>query len=87
MVAAAQVDGTVSVMVEPLARYHTADLLEPGDLVFFGYHGDPTQIHHVGMYAGSGNFLQAPQTGDHVRISSLTARIEARGDYVGGVRP
>ena len=63
------------------------DLLEPGDLVFFGYHGDPTQIHHVGMYAGGGNFLQAPQTGDHVRISSLTGRIEARGDYVGAVRP
>ena len=31
MVAAAQVDGTVSVLVEPIARYHTADLLEPGD--------------------------------------------------------
>ncbi|MDR3685569.1 MAG: NlpC/P60 family protein [Coriobacteriia bacterium] len=63
------------------------DLLAPGDLVFFGYNGDPTQIHHVGMYAGNGDFLQAPQTGDHVRISSLTGRIEARGDYVGAVRP
>ncbi len=31
MVAAAQVDGTVCVLVEPIARYHTADLLEPGD--------------------------------------------------------
>ncbi len=31
LVAAAQVDGTVSVFVEPIARYHTADLLEPGD--------------------------------------------------------
>lgn len=31
VVAAAQVDGTVSVLVEPIARYHTTDLLESGD--------------------------------------------------------
>lgn len=31
LVAAAEVDGTVGVMVEPIARYHTADLHEPGD--------------------------------------------------------
>ena len=31
LVAAAHVDGTVGVFVEPIARYHTADLLEPGD--------------------------------------------------------
>jgi peptidoglycan DL-endopeptidase CwlO len=63
------------------------DLLEPGDMVFFGYHGDPSQIHHVGMYTGGGDFLHAPQTGDVVRITSLTARIASRGDYVGAVRP
>jgi 2-oxoisovalerate dehydrogenase E1 component len=31
LVAAAHVDGTVGVFVEPIARYHTADLFEPGD--------------------------------------------------------
>ncbi len=31
LVAAAQVDGTVAVFLEPIARYHTADLHEPGD--------------------------------------------------------
>jgi 2-oxoisovalerate dehydrogenase E1 component len=30
-VAAAAVDGTVSVFLEPIARYHTQDLFEPGD--------------------------------------------------------
>ena len=30
-VAAAKVDGTVSVFLEPIARYHTQDLYEPGD--------------------------------------------------------
>jgi peptidoglycan DL-endopeptidase CwlO len=63
------------------------DLLEPGDLVFFGYGGNPNRVHHVGMYVGSGNFIHAPGTGDHVKISSLGERISSRGDYVGGVRP
>jgi cell wall-associated NlpC family hydrolase len=63
------------------------DLLEPGDLVFFAYGGDPSQIHHVGMYAGGGVFINAPGAGDHVKYSSLTGRIAARADYVGAVRP
>jgi len=63
------------------------DLLEPGDLVFFGYNGDAGQIHHVGMYVGSNDFIEAPASGEVVRISSLVARIEARGDYVGAARP
>jgi cell wall-associated NlpC family hydrolase len=68
----------------PAAR---TDLLEPGDLVFFGYGGDPGRVHHVGMYAGNGVFLHAPGTGGHVKYSSLTDRIRSRGDYVGAVRP
>jgi cell wall-associated NlpC family hydrolase len=63
------------------------DLLQPGDLVFFGYDGDPERVHHVGMYVGDGNFIHAPGTGDHVVVASLTGRIAARGDYVGAVRP
>ena len=58
-----------------------------GDLVFFGYHGDAGQIHHVGIYCGSYDFIEAPYTGASVRISSLTGRIESRGDYVGACRP
>ena len=63
------------------------DLLEPGDLVFFGYGGDPNRIHHVGMYVGGGVFIHAPGTGDHVKYSSLSDRISTRRDYVGAVRP
>lgn len=62
------------------------DLLQPGDLVFFGYGGDPNQVHHVGIYVGSGNFLHAPQTGENVQVSSLGERVAARADYVGGCR-
>ncbi|MDP2182930.1 MAG: NlpC/P60 family protein [Actinomycetota bacterium] len=62
------------------------DLLMPGDLVFFGYGGDPDRVHHVGIYVGSGNYLHAPMTGQNVQVSSLTGRIASSGDYVGAVR-
>ena len=62
------------------------DLLKPGDLVFFGTNGDPGRVHHVGIYCGDGDFINAPATGETVRVSSLTGRIAARHDYVGGSR-
>jgi peptidoglycan DL-endopeptidase CwlO len=49
--------------------------LEPGDLVFFG-----SDISHVGIYVGDGMMLDAPDTGDVVRIQPLFS------DYVGAVR-
>lgn len=63
------------------------DLLQPGDLVFFGRGGDPGRIHHVGMYIGGGDMIHAPQTGMLVSVSSLHGRIARRGDYVGASRP
>lgn len=63
------------------------DLLQPGDLVFFGRGGDPGRVHHVGIYIGGGDMIHAPQTGELVSVASLTGRIASRGDYVGGVRP
>ncbi len=62
------------------------DLLEPGDLVFFGRDGDGNKVHHVGMYVGNGNFIHAPNTGAVVRVDSLTSRISRSGDYVGASR-
>lgn len=63
------------------------DLLLPGDLVFFGYEGDPERIHHVGIFVGGGDYLHAPSTGRPVQVESLTSRIARRGDYVGATRP
>ena len=51
--------------------------LQPGDMVFFG-----SDIHHVGMYIGDGLYVHAPQTGDVVKVSSLSSR----GDYFGACR-
>ena len=50
---------------------------EPGDLLFFG---DP--IHHVAMYIGNGQMVEAPYTGSQVRVNSAF-----RPDYVGAGRP
>ena len=38
--------------------------LQPGDLVFWG-------TSHVGIYIGGGNFVHAPTTGDHVKVTSM----------------
>jgi peptidoglycan DL-endopeptidase CwlO len=57
----------------------SVDQLEPGDLVFF--HGES----HVGMYIGGGQFVQAPHTGDVVKVSSLSDPWYSSG-YDGAVR-
>ena len=50
--------------------------LAPGDLVFFN------SLDHVGMYIGGGQFVEAPHSGDVVKVSQLASR----SDYIGAVR-
>jgi cell wall-associated NlpC family hydrolase len=50
--------------------------LAPGDLVFFNGLG------HVGMYIGGGHFVEAPHSGDVVKVVAMSAR----SDYIGAVR-
>jgi hypothetical protein len=62
--------------------WNVGDLL-PGDLVFYAYNlTDPSTIHHVGIYIGAGNMIDAPYTGATIRITPFL-----RGDYIGAVRP
>lgn len=51
--------------------------LQPGDLMFFG-----SPIHHVGMYIGNGQMVEAPYSGNSVRVNSAS-----RSDFVGAGRP
>jgi peptidoglycan DL-endopeptidase CwlO len=44
---------------------------QPADLVFFG---TPAFYHHVGIYIGNGLFIEAPHTGDVVKVSVLAGR-------------
>jgi cell wall-associated NlpC family hydrolase len=60
------------------------DALAPGDLVFFDL--GPLGPGHVGMYVGGGRFIQAPHSGDVVKISSLS-EFGYASSYVGAVRP
>jgi cell wall-associated NlpC family hydrolase len=64
-------------------RTVAADDLQPGDLVFWGETADYTSIYHVALYIGGGQVVQAPQSGDVVRISSMWFG----SDYYGAVRP
>ncbi|MBB4778455.1 C40 family peptidase [Actinomadura livida] len=59
------------------------DALRRGDLVFFANDtSDPETIHHVGIYVGEGQMVEAPYTGGRVRMSSIH-----RGDLIGATRP
>lgn len=53
----------------PRARSVQLQNLEPGDMVFFSMAGE--QVDHVGVYVGNGHFIEAPHTGQDVKIVSL----------------
>jgi peptidoglycan DL-endopeptidase CwlO len=56
------------------AAVELADI-QPGDLLAFGY-----PVHHVGIYIGDDLFIHAPRTGDVIKISRLSERINSRND-------
>lgn len=58
--------------------------LRPGDLLFFEPSSRGPQ--HEGIYIGGGRFIQAPHTGDVVKISSLAEPAYTFG-FIGAVRP
>lgn len=58
--------------------------LEPGDLAFYATDpNDPSTIHHVVMYLGNGQIIEAPESGERVRVTSMRYGYE----YIGAVRP
>lgn len=62
-----------------ITRRISKDQLQPGDLLFFAKPGRP--IHHVSMYIGNGEMIEAPHRGAKVRIRPANRR-----DYVGAGR-
>jgi cell wall-associated NlpC family hydrolase len=65
------------------ARKISISALRPGDLVFFGSQpGNPSSIYHVGLYIGGGQMIEAPYTGENVRVSSIW-----RDSLFGAARP
>ena len=78
--AAAHVDGTVCVFLEPIALYHTRDLDQPGDGGWLSPYADPRQWaeQHVpighGRAYGSGTDLTLVTFGNGVPMSLRVAR-------------
>ena len=54
------------------------DDLDPGDLLFFGESATLEGIVHVGMYAGEGRTLHAPEAGRRVTLEPISARARER---------
>jgi peptidoglycan DL-endopeptidase CwlO len=52
-----------------IGRAVSWDELQPGDLIFYY-----SPVSHVGIYAGDGKMINAPQTGDVVRYSTVSSR-------------
>ncbi|WP_327582386.1 NlpC/P60 family protein [Nonomuraea sp. NBC_00507] len=61
------------------SRRVSLDALEPGDLLF------SKGLGHMGMYAGNGKMVHAPQTGDVIKVSELDDYWRNR--LLGAVRP
>ncbi|HTW19325.1 MAG TPA: thiamine pyrophosphate-dependent enzyme [Mycobacteriales bacterium] len=79
-IAAAEVDGTVSVFLEPIALYHTRDLYEPGDAAWLSSYAPPSQwpdahapIGRARVY-GDGADLTMLTFGNGVPMSLRVAR-------------
>jgi 2-oxoisovalerate dehydrogenase E1 component len=83
LVAAAHVDGTVGVFVEPIARYHTADLFEPGDKLWMAA-PDPAVHVPIGSARtyGDGTDLTILTFGNGLLMSLRVARrLQSRGIF------
>jgi cell wall-associated NlpC family hydrolase len=68
----------------PSGPHIPLDRLRRGDLLFYATdNNDPGTIHHVGIYIGHGEMVDAPYTGVDVRIDS----IYQPGVPIGATRP
>ena len=52
--------------IRSMTQRISADQLQPGDLVFGG-----SPVHHVGMFIGSGQMVNALHSGTNVEIDSI----------------
>jgi cell wall-associated NlpC family hydrolase len=64
--------------------YHPgAGNLMPGDLIFWSSNGAVSGIHHVAIYIGGGQMVEAPYSGAYVQIASIWEY----GGFFGATRP
>jgi cell wall-associated NlpC family hydrolase len=67
-----------------VGRVHpSAGNLMPGDLIFWSSNGAISGIHHVAIYIGGGQMVEAPYSGAYVQIASIWEY----GGFFGATRP
>jgi cell wall-associated NlpC family hydrolase len=73
----------------PGARVTSLAALQPGDLVFFATNtSNPATIHHVAIALGGDAMLEAPQTGDVVKVlPGISTNPFWAPRFIGGLRP
>ncbi|GGL93663.1 hypothetical protein GCM10011594_11940 [Nakamurella endophytica] len=73
-----------SVYQYTLGQHVSIDDLMPGDLLFYANDtSDPSTIHHVTMYMGNGQMVEAPYSGAYVHVTSA----EFGNGFIGATRP
>ncbi len=73
-----------SVYQYTLGQHISTGSLLPGDLLFYANDtSDPSTIHHVAMYIGNGQMVEAPYSGAYVQVTGADF-----GDgFIGATRP
>jgi cell wall-associated NlpC family hydrolase len=66
------------------SRHPNPGNFKQGDLLFWSSNGTRGGIEHVAIYIGHGDVIQAPQSGDVVRITPWD---QVMGGYYGATRP
>lgn len=68
-----------------VGHFHPAlNYLMPGDLIFWSKDGTIEGIGHVAVYIGNGNVVQAPHSGDVIRVTPIN---EVESGTMGATRP
>ena len=71
-----------SAQYSALPRVSRSDL-QRGDLVFWATNtSSPATIHHVALYLGDGQVLEAPESGSRIRVTAMRW-----SGFIGGARP
>ena len=67
---------------EQFLRAQPVKALQPADLIFLSERGNPKRIVHVMLYAGDGNLIEGPGTGQAVRRISVVKRLGQSLDWL-----
>lgn len=62
--------------------------VQPGDLVLLSTNGAASGVHHVGIYLGEGRVVEAPQSGEVVKVTTgIWQSPYWSRQFIGAVRP